>query len=130
MSDNERLHKVFKKFPNQDLLAQVTIPCDKCGGTGEIPDKRTLSTMVIDRGSKTCPSCEGRKTRRITRLQQIMEGRGEWVPFFLWWVDKCSHVDGTGEGYVDKFTLFDILDANKLGAAVLEWKEAPTHDKG
>lgn len=120
----------FKDFNgHQDLLAQVSIPCDRCGGERHkkckqgIPIIRRHPTkpcasddICTDICVITCPSCDGLKTRRITRLQQIMEEWGEWSSF-LAFIVICHQGVATFTGI--------LTDANKLGAAVLEWKGSP-----
>ena len=96
----------------QDLLAQVTVPCDACGGEGEVIDKPDFVAGALKPLPYQCPSCNGLKTRRITRLQQILEERGEWKKFLRW----------LGQNLIDDYA--DILtDANKLGQAYLEWRK-------
>lgn len=96
----------YERASNQDLLAQIEIPCGECGGTGLTcnPPPRSEAWSPSD-----CPTCDGLKARRITRLQQIIEERGEWNEFYIWHLSNHSP------------SIF--LDANKFGQSVLAWKK-------
>jgi len=124
-----RCRKCHTKYKfNQDLLSQVSIPCDKCGGSGRNKSKcerqgcKDCDNCPFIEACAPCP-CQG-EPRRITRLQQIMEERGEWTSLLDWIFDEYTLKIYRKMGLAEYMNSSKIIaDATKLGLAVKTWKE-------
>lgn len=107
-----------------NLLAQVEVKCDKCGGTGRTA---TYHGNVVDgvkkvdsMGYHDCP-CKG-EPRLITLLQKTLEERGEWERFIKRLFEPCIRNVTLEDLYKDMCNVKTTLtDTYQLGRAVLEW---------
>lgn len=139
-----------EQCPTPNLLRQIEVKCDKCGGEGKIdcndyfPSesdddgcgygwcemKCSKRSTCDEEGYVSCP-CKG-QSRLITALQHELEKRGEWEKFLLWHYSQPAN-QFTNEPVnrntcpfisVDYLIHARILtDAYQLGLAVLAWKE-------
>ena len=107
-------------YPN--LLAQITIQCERCGGTGTY---HHVYITLDDKPNKTaelpCP-CKG-QPRLITRLQKELEERGEWEGFVIFnFMNSRKDSTNTSEQCQLKQAVI-LTDAYQLGMAYKEFKE-------
>ena len=109
-----------------DYLTLVTVPCDGCGGSGYGFD---INITESDETQPICPTCQGRKTRTISKLQQRMEAKGWWKKFKYWLYTKESDKVKPSCGFDlnDAYECYDdcadtFTDLQALGAKVIEWK--------
>ncbi len=103
---------------NPDYLTLVTVLCDGCGGSGRTQDCKCPPYYECD---DPCPTCQGRKTRTISKLQHRMEELGWWAPFVCTIVGYALRINNPTsiDHVVDTLT-----DLQALGAKVIEWRKS------
>jgi len=104
-------HEVTEIYPN--LAKQVDVTCgDKNCLDGYIPSQPDGEPVL-------CPTCNGNPVRLITRLQQVLEGNGEWINFYRSIFERFTI---TGNRTLIQSPVEIFTDANAMLRAYAEFK--------